>query len=144
MHTTLHYPALPPTTPHISSIYCMQLVALFPDPKKVVAGVWSGEVLTVDIRSVEIEKRHVGHMSKVTSVAVSGDGWWMVSGSWDGTVRRWNVEGGVDIGDPVVGHEGGVESVAMNEDHDVIASGGGDGTVRLWKMSASEVIGKPL
>ena len=41
-------------------------------------------------------------------------------------MRRWDVEGGIGIGDPFVGHEGEVWSVAVNEDHDLIASGGKD------------------
>ena len=35
----------------------------------------------------------------------------MVLGSWDGTVRRWNVEGGEGTGDAIIGHEEPVCSV---------------------------------
>ena len=119
-------------------------VAFLPDPSRVVVGVKSGEALIVDARPAEIVKRYVGHKEKVTSVLVSEDGRWMVSGSDNGTVRRWNVEGAVDIGDPLVGHEGSVLSVAMYEEHDLAASGGEDGTVRLWRLGDGELIGEPL
>ena len=76
----------------------MLSVALLPDPNKIVVGVWSGEVLLVHKRSAEIVKRYVGYPDAVASVRVSRDGRWMVSGSWNGTVRRWDVEGGVGIG----------------------------------------------
>ena len=85
----------------------------------------------MEVRSAEIVKRFAGHTDSVKSVAVRRDGRWMVSESWGGTMRRWNVEDGVDIGDPLVDHEGGVWSVAVNEDLDLIASGFEVGKIRL-------------
>ena len=64
----------------------------------------------------------------------------MVSGSVEKTVRRWDVEIGVGIGDSLVGHEGVVWSVAMNEDHDLIASGSDHRTIRVWRMGDGELI----
>ena len=98
-------------------------VAMLPDPNRVIVDVRSEEVLVVVVKLAEAVKRYVGHTDWVTPVAVSRDGRWMVSGSEDGAVRRWDVECGVGIGDPLGGHEGGVLSVAMNEDDDLIASG---------------------
>ena len=67
-------------------------VALLPNSNRVVVGVGSGEALLVDVRLAEVVKRFIGHTGTVTSVAVSRDGRWLVSGSMDGTVRRWDVE----------------------------------------------------
>ena len=89
-------------------VFC---VALLSDPNKTIVGMESGEALLVYFRSTEIVKRYVGHSDMVRSVAVSRDGRWMMSGWWDGTMRRWDVEGGLGIGDPLVGHEGPVFSV---------------------------------
>ena len=119
-------------------------VALLPDANRVIVGTRSGEVLLVDVRLAEVVKRYVGHTNVVHSVAVSRNGRWMVSGSWDGTVRRWDVEGGVGIGDPLIGHEGWVYSVAVNEDHGLIASGSWDRSIRLWRMSIGELLREPL
>ena len=119
-------------------------IALLPEWSRIIVGVKSGMVSLVDVRLAEVVKRYVGHTGPVLSVAVSRDGRWMASGSMDGTVRRWDVEGGSGIGSPLVGHEGPVRSIAMNEDHDLIASGGNDGIVRLWRMNTGEVIGEPL
>ena len=119
-------------------------VALLPDPDRVIVGAYSGGLLLVGVRLAEMVKRYVGPASFVMSVAVSRGGKGMVSGSLDRTVRRWDVEGEVCIGDSLVGHESDVWSVALNEDRDLIASGGNDGTIRLWRMSTGELIRTPL
>ena len=48
-------------------------VALLSDPKKVVVGALSVEVLLVAVRLAEIMQRYVGHMRVVTSVPMSRD-----------------------------------------------------------------------
>ena len=50
------------------------IVILLPDPKKVVAGVRSGDMLLLDVGSAEIVRRYVGHIDSVSSATVSGDG----------------------------------------------------------------------
>ncbi|MEH2045985.1 nSTAND1 domain-containing NTPase [Nostoc sp.] len=72
-----------------------------------------------------------GHESWVNSVAISGDGQTIVSGSYDGTVRLWNRQG-LPLAEPLRGHKGNVNSVAISQDGQTIVSGGEDCTVRLW------------
>ncbi|WP_399315287.1 WD40 repeat domain-containing protein [Trichocoleus sp. FACHB-262] len=55
----------------------------------------------------------------------------IVSGSWDDTVRIWDVRTGKPIGQPLHGHERRVSAVAFSLDGKTIASGGDDNTVRL-------------
>ena len=38
-----------------------------------------------------------GHSKEVTSVAISADGKSVVSGSWDKTVKIWDVETGTEV-----------------------------------------------
>ena len=58
----------------------------------------------------------------------------MASGSWDKTVRIWDV----NTGDPLqtlTGHTGRVYSVSFSPDGQTLASGSWDGTVRIWDVN---------
>ncbi|WP_137700883.1 c-type cytochrome [Marimonas lutisalis] len=53
------------------------------------------------------------HQGKVTSLAVSPDGTAVASGSWDGTIRLWPLEGGASKALPAPG--AGVNAVAFDQ-----------------------------
>ncbi|CDF34217.1 WD40-repeat containing protein [Chondrus crispus] len=76
----------------------------------------------------------IGHTHGVHSVAMSGDGRRVVSGSADKSVRVWDVETGAQIGDALVGHTYAVVSVAISEDGRRVVSGSEDKSVRVWDV----------
>ncbi|KIN97752.1 hypothetical protein M404DRAFT_159655, partial [Pisolithus tinctorius Marx 270] len=85
-----------------------------------------------------------GHDTGVNSVAFSPDGKRIVSGSWDNTVRVWDVERGVQIGSPLEGHTQPVNSVAFSPDGKRIVSGSWDNTVSVWDAERGVQICHPL
>ena len=71
----------------------------------------------------------------MSSLAFSPDGKTLVSGSYDGAARLWDVTTQQQIGDPLNGHDGVIRSVAFSPDGKTLVSGGADGTARLWDVS---------
>ena len=72
-----------------------------------------------------------GHLAAVTSVAWSPDGCKIVSGSYDNTLKIWNVETGEYI-ETLSGHTHYVRSVSWSPDGNLIASGSDDRVLRIW------------
>ena len=61
----------------------------------------------------------------------------VISGSYDGTVRVWDLATGTPVGDPFTGHTGEVTAVAAAEldGRPVVISGSTDRTVRVWDLA---------
>jgi WD40 repeat protein len=80
-----------------------------------------------------------GHIDAVYSVAFSPDGKSLVTGSFDNTLKLWDVPGGREIktfGGPQ-GHQKMVLSVAFSPDGHAIASGGADNTAKVWDVPSA-------
>eukprot|EP00920_Eleutheroschizon_duboscqi_P036125 GHVT01087354.1.p1 GENE.GHVT01087354.1~~GHVT01087354.1.p1 ORF type:complete len:324 (-),score=32.72 GHVT01087354.1:1010-1981(-) len=76
-----------------------------------------------------------GHAQTVQDVVVSSDGLFALSGSWDHTVRLWDLNKGVTVRS-FKGHTKDVNSVAFSADNRQIVSGSRDKTIKLWNTLA--------
>ncbi|KAK3316770.1 hypothetical protein B0H66DRAFT_626242 [Apodospora peruviana] len=78
-----------------------------------------------------------GHSNGVNSVAFSPDLKLVVSGSWDKTVKIWDVATGACT-ETWEGHSDSVNSVAFSPDLKLVVSGSGDKTVKIWDVATGD------
>ncbi|KAJ2935963.1 hypothetical protein H1R20_g1129, partial [Candolleomyces eurysporus] len=117
------------------------------------------------IEDVNCLSKLEGHSLTVNAVAISPDNKRVVSGSFDGTLRIWDLETGkqrivsgssdetiriwdaatrAQVGEPLRGHESSVWSVAISPDGKRIVSGSDDHTIRIWDLETGAQVGEPL
>jgi len=72
-----------------------------------------------------------GHNNFVSDIVISSDGQFALSGSWDATLRLWEISTG-KCTRRFVGHTKDVLSVAFSSDNRQIVSASRDRTVKLW------------
>jgi len=77
------------------------------------------------------KKRLTGHAHFVQDVAISVDGMFALSGSWDATLRLWDLNSGKTTR-RFIGHSKDVLSVAFSADNRQIVSGSRDKKIHLW------------
>ena len=100
----------------------------------------------VFLRSVATGSR-VGtlrHSGYVTSVVFSPDGTRLASGSWDHTIKIWDVESRRELSEWEVQQTNEIHSfisVDFSPDGRLLASGFQDGTVGLWDVAAQAEVG---
>ena len=73
----------------------------------------------------------LGHAHFISDLALSQDSRYCLSGSWDGTLRLWDLKKGV-TSRRFVSHTRDVLAVAFSPDNRQIASGGRDKNLKIW------------
>ena len=88
--------------------------------------------LTRDEEAYGVPKRSLtGHSHIIEDVAISQDGSYAISASWDKTLRLWDLSSGKTL-KRFVGHSGDVLSVAFSPDNRQIVSAGRDRQIKVW------------
>ena len=94
---------------------------------------WDNAIHVWDLTSGREVASLEGHEKPVSSVAVTADGRYAVSGSQDETLRFWDTASRREVAS-LRGHNGSVTAVAITPDGHVAVSGSEDNTVRIWDL----------
>ena len=89
-----------------------------------------GEVWMWEAGGTLLRRAWWAHADMVWSLAFSPDGLTLASGSWDGTVKLWDLASGALLWKGQ--HPSHVNRVAFAPDGNILASSVNDATVRLW------------
>ncbi|MTJ53246.1 WD40 repeat domain-containing protein [Anabaena sp. UHCC 0253] len=82
----------------------------------------------------------MGHSHIVSSLAISANAKFLVSGSQDQTIRVWNLVTG-ELLHTLKGHQNSVNAVALSPNEQIIASGSADKTIKLWHLQSGQLLG---
>lgn len=81
----------------------------------------------------------LGHTNMVSSIAISPDNRYVLSGSWDNSLKLWGLKTGRVIR-TFSGHTGFVNTAAFTKDGRYAVSGSNDDTLKLWDIATGKEI----
>lgn len=79
-----------------------------------------------------------GHKHKVNNLSFSNDCKYLISSSWDNTVRVWNMDT-FDSTMVLTGHKDNVWGCTINSNNSLIASASMDRSVIIWNFNTGEI-----
>ncbi|KAG1860130.1 WD40-repeat-containing domain protein [Suillus subalutaceus] len=82
-----------------------------------------------------------GHEETILGFVFLQDNVHIVSGSSDGTMRKWNCDTGLLVGEPWKRNGGGICALALSPDGKTIACGREDGSVQRWTTNGEMIEG---
>jgi WD40 repeat protein len=95
------------------------------------------ETLRLSLSESRIRETFAGHDRSVVAVGYSSDGERLLSGSYDGTARIWQVR---SPNDPLVldGHRDLIEAAEFSPDGSLVVTASFDGTAKVWDASTGD------
>jgi len=92
------------------------------------------------ITDANIQRTLTGHSHKVHNISISSDGQILASGSWDGTVKLWNINDGSLIF-TLPSQPAEVLAMALSPDGQIIATSIGlENTIKLWDANNGNLL----
>jgi general transcriptional corepressor TUP1 len=140
------------------SITRMVSMAISPNDALVLAGMLDGTVCMWNVSTGQLLERFRGHYIYVSAVVFTRDGCGFVTGSWDNTIKYWEIDFSVvhEMEDEprsakatregkncakcthtMKGHESIIHEVSVSPDGQWITSAGFDGSIIFWDRNGA-------
>ena len=100
-----------------------------------IAGIFAGLASSTHAQAPPVPL--VGHTDPVYAITWSADGKWIVTASFDNTLRLWDAKTGKSVR-TMKGHTRIVLSAALSQDSKLVASGSDDNLIKLWRLPELE------
>lgn len=112
-------------------------VRFSPQQQEVAAADSKGVIYLYDLDAKGL-KRIAGHKEPIHALGFTQDGRFLLSGSWDRSVKVWDVRTCKEVNCFAGPFRSGVAALAVHPTESVVAigCGAGDGIVRLWSLSS--------
>lgn len=119
-------------------------VAFSPDGTKVAYTATDRRVRICSVADGRVLRELEGFAWHLYCLLWSQDGKTLVTSSWDGAVKVWDVEAGRQRLPALMGHFSGVPSLSFSPDGRTLVTHGADSTVRFWNLATgTEVLTLP-
>jgi len=93
----------------------------------------------IEPETQKVIRDFVGHTETVSAISLSQDGRRLLSASWDGSIRLWDIASGL-MEQKWDAHHGGVYAAIFSGDEKMIFSAGADRVVRQWEAASGKLI----
>jgi WD40 repeat protein len=100
------------------------------------------EPVTQETRAIRPCRKFEGHTRALTGVIHLPGGHQMMTCSYDGSLRVWDLQNGKQIGNDWRDGESDINTTALSPDGKTVASGSDDRAVRLWDVETGKVLAK--
>jgi WD40 repeat protein len=109
-------------------------LAFSPDGRLLAASGLTNDVALLDIPSLDVATKSIGHRKVVRAVAFSPDGRLVASGDISGIVKLWDAASGRAL-HTLRGHTDRLFDAAFSPDGRLLATTGNDRSIRLWDVA---------
>lgn len=123
--------------------YELKTISVSPDGKQIAGGTWSGELVLIDVETMNHKVAFRDSAAKILAVKFSPDGKKIAYGTFEMKTKRGLVKM-YDVGKQkrddrqFTGHRAGVYDVEFSPDGKLLASAGSDKRVQMWVLDYPE------